>query len=155
VERNGVYKNDNLDWRNRVSAPNNVCQSSEARIVIPDSGGAMDPPSDPTGKIREDSTYRAGKYTSGSDACDCSADDEGDRVWRRAADSRTDFKETDGRQEDRLDAVEGVQLAVHKLEGASGEQVCATIPADIRDGMKVISDLGNRCCDDQAILRFP
>ena len=80
------------------------------------------------------------------------SDDESGRILRDATDERPEFKDGDAGEEDPFGGVEGVDSAVKKLEGAPCDHVCACVPADIVDGVENISDLGDGCGDDCAVL---
>lgn len=71
---------------------------------------------------------------------------------RYAANERPEFEDGDAGEEDPFGRVEGVDSAVEELEGAACDHVCACVPADVVDGVKGVSDLGDSCGDDCAVL---
>lgn len=60
-----------------------------------------------------------------------SAENESDRVWSRAAESRTDFEQDNGRHEGGLDAEYSVYLTEQQLKSTVGQEVRRPIPANI------------------------
>ena len=88
----------------------------------------------------------------GSQARDGASDDERIRVVGRAADSGPDFEDENGAQEDYFGGIEGVDFAEEELEGAIREEVGATVPADVGDGVEVVSDAGDGGCDYCLVL---
>lgn len=71
---------------------------------------------------------RTGQDSGAANALNGSADDEGDRVWRAAADQGTNFEQGESNKKDPFDLELDVQLAEHELEAAGREQVSRAIP---------------------------
>lgn len=95
---------------------------------------------------------RTRQNTGASNALNSSADDEGDGVWRAAADQGTNFEQAEGDQEDPFDLELDVQLAEHELEAAGREQVGRAIPGYIFEGVEVACDFRDGCRDDRSVL---
>lgn len=87
-----------------------------------------------------------------ADARDGTADYEGGAVGRGTAHGGADLEKDDGAEENALDGEEDVELAKEELEGAGCQEVGASVPAYVGDGVKVICDLGDCCGDDEAVL---
>lgn len=102
---------------------------------------------------RHGETHAAGEDASTPKARNGPPNNESDRVGRGAADGRADLEEPDGDEEDALDTEETVQLSEAELERAVGKQVGGAIPPDVRHGVEVIRDLGDRSRDNQSVLR--
>ena len=93
----------------------------------------------------------------GEDACrsqtsNRTADDERSRIRRDSADQGTDFENTQRGHVNPFYGVKGVELAENELECASGEEVCASIPTDVVEGVELIGDSRNGSCDDGIVL---
>ncbi len=96
-------------------------------------------------RTREDAS-RA--YTS-----DGSANDEGYRCWRGAADKRAELEDGNGSQIDPFDTEKSIKFAKEELECASGEQVGRTIPAHIVKRVEIVGDFGDCSGNDGIVER--
>ena len=94
----------------------------------------------------------SGKDTSRPQASNGTTYNQGRRVWRGTAESRSDLKDSDGSQKDKFGVVEGVDSAEEKLERTAGKHVGTSVPADITQGVEIVGDLGNGGGKDSTIL---
>src|SRR3569833_120039 len=118
--------------------------NGSAQMAIETSGGHT--------QREYEGTYHTALHTSSTQSCDGSADDKGHRVWRRAADCGTDFKQEHGCLEGVFHVEDFIHLPEHKEEGAVGKQIRSTVPADVVGRAEVVSDLGDGRGYDQFVL---
>lgn len=84
----------------------------------------------------------------GAHACNGAAGDEGARVGCSRAYKTPQLEDGDGDQVHDPGGENGEQLAEQQLEGARGEEVGGGIPANVAEGMEVVSDPGDGGGDD-------
>lgn len=96
----------------------------------------------------DDDKRRAGEDTRRSHAGNRAASDESVRVGCHATQERPDLKNPNSRRENGLGGVKGVDSAPKELSCAAGDQVGACVPAHILQRVELISDFGDRRCDD-------
>lgn len=99
-----------------------------------------------------DNQQGTGEYTSSAKSGDGSAENKAHGVWRGTADEGADLKQEDGEEIDPFYGVEGVEFTKDELDGACGEEIGRTVPADIFESLELIGDSRNGGRDNGVVL---
>lgn len=103
----------------------------------------VDRPSSQRHRLRDDENGPR-EQPSTADTSHGATHDQPDGVGSDAADERAEFEDEQGSQVDPFDREERVQLAEHQGQGAARQQIPATIPTHIVDGVELTRDFRDR-----------
>ena len=95
---------------------------------------------------------RAGKDARRAKSCYSTAYYESSRIWSRTTDDGSNLEDQNCNEENDLWRIVCVDATERKLEGATGEEICTTIPTNIAKGVEIVSNAWDRCCEDSTVL---
>lgn len=102
-------------------------------------------------RTREDDNS-AGEYPRSAHARNSPSSDKNSRGGGNASDKGADLEDDDASQEHPFDGVHSVELAVHQLQSAHGEEVRTPVPGNVVERVELVGDAGDGGGEDGAVL---